>query len=326
MRPFRRRPRTRPGPAVRSATRSGRWRLLAALAGLFALTIVLTPNATAQDQARPQAARAFSTAELAAAGDTLLNSHITGTAWAVDQQSGRVRVMVDESVSRAEIAKLKHAAGDLAGALLIERTQGHLEPRGPLPGQATFDLRWVPCTLGFNVRIGTAYYWLTAGHCYDIGRILYEKTWPPDDPNPPDPLGQIVGNSFPGNDFGIARYSTTPTDTQGVVYLHNGTVQDITAAANPTLGLRACASGSTTGVRCGQVNGLNYTVSSANGTLTGMIRTNICSEPGDSGGPLYAGSTGLGLTSIGSGNCTSGGTTFFQPLVKALNAYGARVY
>lgn len=145
-------------------------------------------------------------------------------------------------------------------------------------------------------------------------------------PNPPDPLGQVVGDSFPGNDFAIVRYSTTPTDTQGVVNLHNGTVQDITGAANPTVGLAACASGSTTGVHCGQVNGLNYTVSLPNGSLTGLIRTNICSEPGDSGGPLYAGSTGLGLNSVGSGNCTSGGTTFFQPLVEALNTYGATVY
>ncbi|MEV0041544.1 S1 family peptidase, partial [Streptomyces sp. NPDC050804] len=74
------------------------------------------------------------------------------------------------------------------------------------------------------------------------------------------------------------------------------------------------------------LDALNYTVSLPNGSLTGLIRTNICSEPGDSGGPLYAGSTGLGLNSVGSGNCTSGGTTFFQPLVEALNTYGATVY
>ncbi|MEU0296361.1 serine protease, partial [Streptomyces cavourensis] len=33
-----------------------------------------------------------------------------------------------------------------------------------------------------------------------------------------------------------------------------------------------------------------------------------------------------GLTSGGSGNCSSGGTTFFQPVVEALNAYGVSVY
>jgi len=54
--------------------------------------------------------------------------------------------------------------------------------------------------------------------------------------------------------------------------------------------------------------------------------TNICAEPGDSGGPLYAGSTALGITSGGSGNCRSGGVTFFQPVVEVLNRYGVRVY
>ena len=34
----------------------------------------------------------------------------------------------------------------------------------------------------------------------------------------------------------------------------------------------------------------------------------------------------LGLTSGGSGNCTSGGTTFFQPVTEALSVYGMRVW
>ena len=37
------------------------------------------------------------------------------------------------------------------------------------------------------------------------------------------------------------------------------------------------------------------------GTVTGMIRTTVCAEPGDSGGALFAGNTALGLTSGGSG-------------------------
>ena len=57
-----------------------------------------------------------------------------------------------------------------------------------------------------------------------------------------------------------------------------------------------------------------------------MIRTNVCAEPGDSGGPLFSGSTAIGLTSGGSGDCTSGGTTFFQPVTAALSAYGVSVY
>ncbi|MFB9449317.1 trypsin-like serine protease [Dactylosporangium vinaceum] len=54
----------------------------------------------------------------------------------------------------------------------------------------------------------------------------------------------------------------------------------------------------------------------------GLIRTSVCSEPGDSGGPLFAGTTGLGITSGGSGNCTSGGTTYFAPAARAATGYG----
>lgn len=67
---------------------------------------------------------------------------------------------------------------------------------------------------------------------------------------------------------------------------------------------------------------MNY----AEGSVSGLIRTTVCAEPGDSGGSLYSGSTALGLTSGGSGNCSSGGVTYFQPVVEALNAYGVSVY
>jgi hypothetical protein len=47
---------------------------------------------------------------------------------------------------------------------------------------------------------------------------------------------------------------------------------------------------------------------------------------GDGGGPLFSGTAALGITSGGSGNCTSGGTTFFQPVTEALSIHGAQVY
>jgi streptogrisin D len=51
----------------------------------------------------------------------------------------------------------------------------------------------------------------------------------------------------------------------------------------------------------------------------------VCAEPGDSGGALFSGDTALGLTSGGSGDCSSGGETFFQPVHAALDAYGASI-
>jgi hypothetical protein len=74
------------------------------------------------------------------------------------------------------------------------------------------------------------------------------------------------------------------------------------------------------------VTATNATVNYAEGTVTGLIKTNVCAEGGDSGGSLFDGAKALGLTSGGSGNCSSGGTTFFQPVTEALSVYGVSVY
>ncbi|MDT0343152.1 S1 family peptidase [Streptomyces litchfieldiae] len=287
-------------------------RALAVAAGLSALSALFVPGvAQAADSADT-----FSTAQLTEASQAVDAADVGGTAWAVDAESNSVLVLADETVSRSEIAKIRSSAGSLAGALTIERTEGTFETylQG---GDAVYaDVGW-RCSLGFNVRSGSTYYFLTAGHC----------TADPYGPTPPYPLwhdgaswiGFTAGSSFPGNDFGLVQYDPRPSSVPSTV-LGGGT---ITSFANPVVGQSACRSGSTTGVHCGSVTGLNWTVDyGPDGIVYGLIRTNICAEPGDSGGPLWSGSTGLGLTSGGSGNCSSGGTTFFQPVVEAASAYG----
>ncbi|MBC3992345.1 trypsin-like serine protease, partial [Streptomyces sp. AC563] len=73
------------------------------------------------------------------------------------------------------------------------------------------------------------------------------------------------------------------------------------------------------------VTALDATVNYQEGTVEGLIQTTVCAEPGDSGGSLFAGDTALGLTSGGSGNCGSGGETFFQPVTEALQATGTQI-
>jgi len=48
----------------------------------------------------------------------------------------------------------------------------------------------------------------------------------------------------------------------------------------------------------------------------------VCAEPGDSGGSWLSANQAQGVTSGGSGNCTSGGTTFYQEINPILAAYG----
>lgn len=285
-------------------TPTKKFRLLALTAGLVAAAATLgVPTANADS------AQTFSATQLSAAGDAVLAADVAGTAWRVDTATRTLVVTADSTVSPAEIAKIKQRAGANAGALRIERTPGTFN-KLISGGDAIYASSW-RCSLGFNVRDGAGnYYFLTAGHCTDGAGTWWSNS------SHTTVLGTTAGSSFPTNDYGIVRYTNTSVTKSGTV----GSV-DITSAANATVGMSVTRRGSTTGIHSGTVTGLNATVNYGGGDIVyGMIQTNVCAEPGDSGGPLYSGSRAIGLTSGGSGNCSSGGTTFFQPVTEALSA------
>ncbi|MFI0987570.1 S1 family peptidase [Streptomyces exfoliatus] len=291
-------------------TRTRTIRTLAVTAGLAAAAALAVPTASAGTT------QTFGASQLSAASDAVLAADVAGTAWHVDTAGGKVVVTADSTVSPAEIAKIRQQAGANAGAIRVERTPGKFT-KLISGGDAIYaDAGW-RCSLGFNVRdsAGT-YYFLTAGHCTDGAGTWYSNS------SRSTVLGSTAGSSFPVNDYGIVRYTNSTVTKSGTV----GSV-DITSAANATVGMSVTRRGSTTGTHSGSVTGLNATVNYGGGDIVyGMIRTNVCAEPGDSGGPLYSGSRAIGLTSGGSGNCSSGGTTFFQPVTEALSAYGVSVY
>lgn len=284
---------------------------LTAVASGLAVTAALVAPTTAGAQPTEK----YSAEQLAAVHDAVLAADVAGTAWYVDKASDTVVVTADSTVDKAELAKIKRAAGDRAGAVEVERTPGTIN-KLISGGDAIYADSW-RCSLGFNVRNSSgADYFLTAGHCTDGAGNWYANS------GRSTVLGPTAGSSFPGNDYGLVRYTNSSISKSGTV----GSV-DITRAANPTVGQSVTRRGSTTGTHSGTVTALNATVNYGNGDIVyGMIQTTVCAEPGDSGGALYSGSTALGLTSGGSGNCSSGGTTFFQPVVEALNAYGMSVH
>ncbi|MFJ7902476.1 S1 family peptidase [Streptomyces sp. NPDC096198] len=287
-----------------------RTRLIAVATGLVAAAAFAVPSANASD------ARTFSAHQLSQAGDSVLTSDVPGTAWVVDPAAHRLVVTVDSTVSGAEIAKIKEAAGSNAGALTIRHTPGRFN-KLTSGGDAIYASSW-RCSLGFNVQDSSGNsYFLTAGHCTDGAGTWWTST------SHSTTLGTTAGSSFPGNDYGIVRYTNSSVTKSGTV----GSV-DITSAATPSVGTTVYRRGSTTGVHSGRVTALNATVNYGSGdVVSGLIQTTVCAEPGDSGGPLYSnGGVAYGLTSGGSGDCTSGGTTFFQPVTEALSAYGVHVY
>ncbi|GHE50306.1 MULTISPECIES: S1 family peptidase [Streptomyces] len=289
---------------IKSITRT---RLLAVAAGLAAVAGLAAPTAASADSG-------FSAARLAAAGASVQRADVAGTAWYTDPASGTLVVTADSTVTAADLARIRSEAGADAAALRIERTPGKLR-KLISGGDAIYTSGW-RCSLGFNVRSGNTYYVLTAGHCTDGAGTWWTNS------SHTTTVGSTVGSSFPTNDYGLIKYASSSPVPPGTV----GS-QDITSAANATVGMSVTRRGSTTGTHGGSVTGLNATVNYGGGDIVyGMIRTNVCAEPGDSGGPLYSGTRAIGLTSGGSGDCTSGGTTFFQPAVEALNAYGVSVY
>ncbi|MET9557248.1 S1 family peptidase [Streptomyces sp. NPDC006645] len=305
---------TRTSPLRRTTERLRR--PVTALAAL-ALSAALGLGGTQAAQAQP---RTFSAAELAAASDAVLAADIVGTAWGVDPATGTVLVTVDERVSAADIAELRESAGARADALTFERTAGTLRPH--LQGGEPIWGAGRRCTAGFNVRSGSTDYFVTSGHC-----TQGVSNWNANSQQG-TPIGPTVGTSFPGNDFGIVQYANPAVPRPGTVNC-NGTIIDITGSANPTAGQSVSLAGATSGCRGGgSITGINVTVNYAAGAVSGLFRTNLCSEPGDSGAPLFTptgnGTTGLalGVLSGGTGNCTSGGTSFAQPINEVLAIYG----
>lgn len=238
-----------------------------------------------------------------------LDPGIAGTAWSVDPSANKVIVEADSTVTGAAFGRLQAAVARAGGQAHLVRLNGRLtEFIGA--GDAIYGGQY-RCSLGFNVRKGSTDYFLTAGHCGKVANEWFS------DANHNTKLGNTTNASFPGNDYALVTYTNTSITKSG----------GFSSAANAYIGERVTRDGSTTGVHSGTVTGLNATVHYVgSGTVKGMIKTDVCAEPGDSGGPLYDGSIALGLTSGGSGNCRTGGTTYFQPVTEALAKYGVSVY
>ncbi|WP_175411233.1 S1 family peptidase [Streptomyces sp. TRM64462] len=258
-----------------------------------------------------------SLAELKSARQTLkTRATIPGTSWAVDPVTNKVVVTADSTVKGASWEKLDQVVKGLGGKAELKRAAGTFTPF--VAGGDAIHSGGGRCSLGFNVVKDGEPHFITAGHCGDTG-----SSW--SDTRGGEPVGTMVDSQFPGNDFALVKYDKD-VEHPSAVNLYDGGSQEITQAADATVGMRVTRSGSTTQVHEGEVTGLDATVNYGNGQIVeGLIQTTVCAEPGDSGGSLFSGDAAVGLTSGGSGDCTSGGTTFFQPVTEALEAYGAQI-
>ncbi|MPZ26028.1 MAG: trypsin-like serine protease [Micromonosporaceae bacterium] len=169
------------------------------------------------------------------------------------------------------------------------------------------------CSIGFSVSGG----FVTAGHCGGAGTTTRGFNGVAQ--------GTVQGASFPTNDYGWVRVNSNWVPRPWVTQW-NGTVWVVRSSNVAAINATVCRSGSTTGVFCGRITHRNQTVNYPQGTVFGLTRTTVCAEPGDSGGSFVAsGISAQGVTSGGSGNCTFGGITFFQPVNEILQRFGLRL-
>lgn len=262
-----------------------------------------------------------STGELKSAASTLAaKATIPGTAWAVDPKTNQILVTADRTVSGERWDRLETAVKSLGdGVARIQKSTGEFKPF--LEGGDAIFGGGSRCSLGFNVTTqdGSPGF-LTAGHCGVAAEQWSEAA-------NGQPIGTVQEATFPGDgDFALVKYDDPATQAASAVDLGNGQTLPITQAAEAAVGQQVFRMGSTTGLKDGAVTGLNATVNYPEGTVSGLIQTDVCAEPGDSGGAMFTkDGSAIGLTSGGSGDCTQGGETFFQPVTTALAAVGAQI-
>ncbi|MEV8438338.1 alpha-lytic protease prodomain-containing protein [Actinosynnema sp. NPDC051121] len=225
--------------------------------------------------------------------------------WYVDTPTNTVVVLARDVAAATAFARAS-GLGD-ADVRIQPSTEDPRPMIDVIGGNAYYIGSGTRCSIGFAVNGG----FVTAGHCGTAGATTTQ------------PSGTFAGSSFPGNDYAWVRTAAGNT-SRPLVNRYPGTVA-VAGSTEAPVGASVCRSGSTTGWHCGTIQQKNASVTYPEGTITGLIRTNACAEPGDSGGSWLTGDQAQGVTSGGSGNCTSGGTTYFQPVNEILQVYGLQL-
>jgi streptogrisin D len=278
-----------------------------------ALAITLPQAYASEEQSAPQVMSVKD-------GTAMLwdEARMPGTAWSVNPETNQIEVLADNTIDSQEWNQLQSTVDSMGNVAKLERTSGEFQLFAA-GGDAIFA-DGARCSLGFNVTTADgAPAFLTAGHC----GVAFD-TW--SDTDGGAPVATVDQATFPGDgDFSLVTYDDPATEAPSTVNTGDQQVA-ITGAGEATEGQQVFRMGSTTGLHDGTVTGLNATVTYPEGTVTGLIQTDVCAEPGDSGGSLFSqDGLAIGLTSGGSGDCTAGGETFFQPVTTALAATGATI-
>jgi streptogrisin C len=230
----------------------------------------------------------------------------------IDVESNDIVIEAPDEAAAADLATAAGVDPDMIRVGISSEAPQTYAVRG---GDAYGINNGYGCSVGFAVTRGSTKGFVTAGHCGRTGAGVISGSAAP---------GTFRASVFPDSDRAWVEVGSNQT-LQNVVNMYSGSryVYNSDVAA---VGSSVCRSGRTTGWHCGTIQAFNQTVRYEAGPVYEMTRTSVCAEPGDSGGAYITGNSAQGITSGGSGNCRTGGTTFFQPVNEALSAWGLTLY
>ncbi|SNT64155.1 Alpha-lytic protease prodomain-containing protein [Streptosporangium subroseum] len=168
------------------------------------------------------------------------------------------------------------------------------------------------CSVGFSVTKQAQRGFVTAGHCGAAAASATDADW--------TPLGTFQKSNFPDSDFAWVAVNDNKTP-KPLVDSSTGGMINVAGSREALVGASVCRSGAASGWYCGTILQRNTSVAYVQGTVHGLVRTDVCAEEGDSGGPFISVDQAQGVTSGGSGNCELGGVTYFQPIDEILTNY-----
>ncbi|MFG1604279.1 S1 family peptidase [Actinoplanes sp. NPDC049265] len=229
------------------------------------------------------------------------------TGWYVDNPTNKVVVVAQPGETKSAWAFAEDAGLDLDDVSV--KTAPQAKPLADVRGADPYIINGnARCSIGFAVEGG----FVTAGHCGVPGDTTTDING--------GAQGEVTFSVFPGDaDMGVVAVAANFADELlPVVNDFDGNLLPVAGSTEAPVGAAICRSGSTTGLRCGVIQAKNQTVTYPEGAVTGLTQTDVCAEGGDSGGSWLSGDQAQGVTSGGSGDCTVGGTTFFQPVNEIL--------
>ncbi|WP_329086759.1 MULTISPECIES: S1 family peptidase [unclassified Streptosporangium] len=243
--------------------------------------------------------------------DTALSDHLGGPVRYVDVRSNKVVVLSNVPSTTQNVIQASDV--DPVTVRVVSSIEQPQLLSDLVGGNAYYIGTSERCSIGFSVTKGTQNGFVSAGHCGTQGNTTSGF-------NHVD-QGVFQASTFPDSDRSWIAVNSDWTPKPWVGNGAGGTV-NVSGSRVAIEGASVCRSGSTTGWHCGTIQQLNTSITYPQGNVAELTRTNVCAEPGDSGGSFISIDQAQGVTSGGSGDCTSGGVTYFQPVGEILTTYG----